>query len=152
VAVSVVAGVGLLPSAAHAERSRRVDVPVTLTGNQLTSTLNDSFKAGDCIEWGKDIVPSTPSSVTLTLLDTNGDVSVDWHGHMWTDASFSGDVWHQWFYFKNSAGTVLATVSGLDGPVMFTTNPPYDFHRFENVFINPFDFAQITKVDWWGDC
>jgi hypothetical protein len=152
VAVVVIASVGLWPAAAQAERSRRVDVPVVHTGLQAVSNLSLTFHAGSCTEYSRDPVYGGVSSVTLTLRNPFGDVTVDWHGYVSTSITATADVWHAWFEFKNSDGVLVATVNGFDGPNMEPSGLTYDFHRIKSIHMNEITFSQITKVDWWGDC
>jgi hypothetical protein len=151
-AFTAVAGLALLPSVAHAETSRRVDVPVvhTLSGNQLvlSSALSPSqtFTAGDCTEW-------SGSFLTLTLTDGDfGDVNVHWKGRVSTNRTFSHDVWHARFDLKDSSGNVLTTIGGLDGPDMVYTGGIYEFDRGASTRMSPSEFLAVAKVDWWGDC
>ena len=152
VAALVVACVGLWPAAAHAERSRRVDVAVVHSGLQAVSNLSATFHAGSCTEYAVDPISGGRSSVTLTLLNPYGDVTVDWHGYVSTSITATADVWHAWFLFKNSDGVVVATVSGFDGPNMIPSGLTYSFHRIKSIHLNEFTFFDIKKVDWWGDC
>jgi hypothetical protein len=156
VAVAVIAGVGLFPVAAQAATGRRLYVPLTLNGSTKFAWNNSTFTAGDCTQWGRDY-PNfhNPSYYELTLLDAAGDVQVHWHGVTRTDASWTADVWHQWFIFHDAANNVyLSTESRkLDSPPM---DPTYagdtEFDRYQTFTINPNVFSSITYVDVWGDC
>jgi hypothetical protein len=156
VAVAVVASMGILPTAAHADVGSRANVPVTLSGTTLSSVLNVSFGAGDCHEWGQDYFPyHNTSAVYLNLLDTFGDVQLTWFGVTRTDHSWSTDVWHGWFVFKDSAGNVLLSTqnSKLNSPNMDpTAGNDTEFSRTQTLFMNPTLFTSITRVDYFGDC
>jgi hypothetical protein len=156
VAVATITSVGLFPAAAHAEVSRRQNVPMTLNGSTLSSQLNLTFHAGDCTEWGlNDQLSHHVAGVDLTLLDGSGDVEVHWHGVTRTQASFSADVWHAWFIFKSSAGvTLLSTQNNrLDSPGLDPTNAAdTEFDRSQVLRMNPGNFGAISLVDYYGDC
>jgi hypothetical protein len=146
-ALTSIVGLG---TPAQATTGAEILVPITFSGSHV---LPWSFKAGDCHQVGQNEAPSQlPSTITIEKSTAFPNLyTITWNGTLYTDRTFSGDVWHQKFVFRNSDGPIAA-INFDKAPIMAITGHIYYYQESKDLPLTPDKANSITFVDWIGDC
>lgn len=94
-------------------------------------------RAGDCHETG-----------LVLLLYSDG--SLKFCASVWTDSTWSGDIWHSQFELRDGEGDILDITDTYDSPVM-KEGPHYDYcreGRFEPDMFDKIKFVQPVDHCW----
>jgi hypothetical protein len=136
---------------AQATTGAEILVPISFSVSGA-HVLPRTFTAGDCRQVGQNQAGSLlPSYLTIKKSATIQDLyTITWNATLYTVSTSVGDIWHQKFVFRNSAGPV-ATV-GFDGPQMFEEGSIHYSQASKDLPLTADQANSITFVDWIGDC
>ncbi|KAF9934673.1 hypothetical protein FBU30_000997 [Linnemannia zychae] len=94
------------------------------------------LKVGDCHESGG-------------LLQLYRDGTLKFTARTWTEHSWTGDIWHATFIFKDTNGQEVFRVGPFDSEVMMPTKP-HDF--IINTRFEPFLYDRANQVTQYSRC
>jgi hypothetical protein len=147
-ALTSIVGLG---TPAQAATGAVILVPITFSATGA-HVLPVSFKAGDCHQVGQNEAGSRqPSYLVIDKSATSPNLyTITWNATLYTDTTQSGDVWHQKFVFRSTAGPVTTVL--FDGPWMVKADQLYPWQASKQIAVTPDQANSITFVDWIGDC
>ena len=98
-------------------------------------SLQQDLPAGDCI------------MKAGSYLDVS---SGDYVMSVFTNRSFSGDIWHQTWMIYDSNNILLKRIGPVHSIRMYPGQPVTEWSG--NIYIEPFDLNKVIKLIWHGDC
>ncbi|MBO3747539.1 hypothetical protein J5X84_15785 [Streptosporangiaceae bacterium NEAU-GS5] len=118
---------------------------------EVVSILPRGLRAGDCYMAGNGTLRGNASAIYLTKPE-EGYSSFYWDMTMGTVHTYTKDLWHATYTYKNAAGATVLTVK-IDGYPM-SDDRVYRVRKYYigAVRISQAAFDSIKSVDWRGDC